>query len=578
MKTRLFVLKNIKKYTKDIKCSIIGLILVSLLAIPITLISPRFFQILVDDVMCNGENKKMIIVIVGLFSVYLLRVVNDGISLILENRILNKFTYSIRQDIFKKIFGAPFAYIEKKHIGELKMRMIDDVDSLGNFIKEQIVNYISSTLTIIAIGYISFKISLCMTIACLTIIPFVYLINYWISVGTKKINEEIRIVNSEYYTSTYNTLQFWREIKTQNSEKDFIKRFKVYRSALAKLGIKYIRYWAYSEVFKDFKVNYLTKVFVYIIGTIFVVKQEISVGTLILFSEYYTILFTALDDLNMKRTALNINEPYYKRIFSTFSFPKENVEKRQISKFSNNITIRNLNFSYIDKRPVLKNINLKIDKGTYVAVVGKTGCGKTTLIKLLLGLYKPNAGSILYDDININELNLKGLYGLIGIVMQDNFLFNMSIRENLLLANENASELDLINACKKANIYDFIMSLPEKFESKIGEHGVKLSGGQRQRISIAAALLKNPKLLIFDEATSSLDKSSEDVINDFIDEISKDLTVIVVTHKLETAIKAQKVIVMENGEIVEIVSQEQLLNKREFYAKLLEVISNEKRE
>lgn len=575
MRIRLYVLKNIRKYISKIKGSIIGLILISLMTVPISLISPKFFQILIDDVMWEKKIGRLGMVIIGLIAVFILRFICDGISLNLSNRVLNTFTYNIRKDVFTKYNMVPYYLIEKMETGDLKMRFIDDVDSLGNFIKEQVINYISTVLIVIITLYMSFYISKTMTLYCLLIVPFVFLINYLISVGTKKINAKIRNLNSKYYTSTHNTLQFWREIKAQNSEVTFVERFKEYRNILARLGFKSIRYWAYSEVFNDFKANYLTKVFVYIIGTFFVMKQEISVGTLIMFSEYFAMLFSALDGLNSKRVALNTNYPYYERIFETFTFPEESTDKLQVSDLNSGISIHGLNFSYMAEQPVLTNVSLEIKKGDYIAIVGKTGCGKTTLVKLLMGFYPADKGQILIDGVCIEKIRKSNLYDLIGMVMQDNFLFNMSIRENLLLANESATESELVAACQKANIYDFIVSLPNGFDTEIGERGVKLSGGQKQRISIAAALLRKPRVLIFDEATSSLDKPSEDVINDAINEISKDITVIVITHKPATALRAKKVVVMENGKISAVGTHEQLMNKNKFYTTLAEASNNE---
>ncbi len=576
MKNRLYVLQNIKKYTLPLKGPIIGLVLVSLSIIPTSLLSPKLFQILIDDVMRDGQHKSFIIVVGGLMGVYLLKLVIDLVSLVLSNRLLNSFSYKIRKDVFKRLSGAPFSFIEKKEVGELKMRILDDVDSLGSFIKEQVVDYISHVFMAVATICLSIRISVSMTMYCASIIPIVFLINYYIGAGTKKVNEEIRVVSSEYYSSTYNSLQFWREIKAQNSEKVFIERFKGYRNTLAKLGIKSIRFWAYREVFNDFKSNYLTKVFVYIIGAYFVIKQEISVGVLIMFSEYFSLLFSSLDGLNSKRVALKTNSPYYERIFETFSFPDEAEGKTDICGFNDGISVKNISFSYIEGHPVLKNMSFEIKKGDHIAVVGKTGCGKTTLAKLLVGLYKTDSGEISFDGVDIEQIGKKSLYNLIGMVMQDNYLFNMSIRDNLLLANEDASEVDLVEACKKANIYDYIMSLPDGFDTEIGERGVKLSGGQKQRISIAAALLKNPKILILDEATSSLDKLSEGAINDAINNISEEVTVIAITHKPATALKAEKVVVIEDGEITAIGTHNELLNKNKFYNSLMEASNNEK--
>lgn len=417
--------------------------------------------------------------------------------------------------------------------------------------------------------YAALKIDIKMTLYCLLVIPAVFLVNYLIGKGTRKVNEEIRGVNENYYSSTHNTLQFWREIKAQNAEQVFIDRFQKFRLILAKLGLKSIRYWGYSEVFQDFKANYLTKVMVYIIGAFFVISGDISVGTLIMFSEYFALLFSSLDSVNSKRAALKVNTPYYKRIFETLDFPEESSIKSAAEPLRR-LDINNLCFAYDKDGQTLKNVTLSVEKGDYIAIVGRTGCGKTTLVKLLLGLYEADSGDICWNHQSLRELNKESLYQQIGVVMQDNFLFNMSIRENLQLSNQNAAEADLITACQRANIYGFIQSLPNGFDTVIGERGVKLSGGQKQRIAIAAALLKQPQLLIFDEATSALDRQSEDIINDAVNEIAKDMTVIVITHKPATALRAKKVVVIENGEITAEGTHEQLFNENKYYTKLAE--------
>ena len=186
MSKRLYVLKNIRKYTSTVKGSIVGLILISLMSIPISLISPKFFQILIDDVMREGQEDRFFVVAIGLMGVYMIRLFVDGMSLVLGNRILNKFTYAIRNDVFTKFCRAPFSLIERKNAGELKMRLMDDVDSLGNFIREQVVNYISNFVMLIGTLYLSFRISVNMTLYCIAIVPIVFLINYFIGVGTKR--------------------------------------------------------------------------------------------------------------------------------------------------------------------------------------------------------------------------------------------------------------------------------------------------------------------------------------------------------------------------------------------------------
>ena len=567
---RVSVLKQIKKYVVSVKWSVFTLVLTSALAIPTALISPRFFQILIDEVMAQNNMSRFYIVVLGLLGVYLLRFIWDGSSLYFGNRLLNHFTFHLRKDILEKYQKAPYSFLEKHEAGDLKMRLMDDVDCLGNFIREQVVDYVFGILTIAVTLVVTLKIDFKMTLCCLIIVPLVFLINFFIARGTGKINEEIRKVNEEYYTSTHNFLQFWREIKAQNAEQVFVNRFQNFRRILAKLGIRSIRYWGYSEVFKDFKANYLTKVLVYIIGAFFVVKGEISVGVLIMFTEYFALLFSSLDSVNSKRAALKANTPYYKRIFETLTFPEENEEDKEIVSNLQDIIVNNLSFSYREGCETLNNINLTVQKGEYVAIIGKTGCGKTTLAKLLLGLYQPDDGIICFDKHNLSAINKQTLYSQIGIVMQDGFLFNMSIRENLLLSNQEATEEDLIAVCKRANICDFVTGLENGFDTVIGERGVKLSGGQKQRLAIASVLLKKPKLLIFDEATSSLDKQSEDIINDSIRELAKDITVIVISHKPAAVLRAQKIVVMDKGKITAVGTHDELLRSNPFYKKLAE--------
>lgn len=577
MKQRLYVLRNIKQYVYPIRWSVTALVILSLISLPISLISPRFFQLLVDEVMCQKNRSIFWVVVLGMLGIFILRLILDSISLKLNNRVHNSFVYQLRKAVFDKYKKTPVSFIEKKEVGELKMRMMDDIDVLGNFIGDQIVSYIYGIFLLLLTIIASVRISWQMTLFCFIILPVVFIVDSLIGNRTRRINEQIRDVNSKYYTSTYNSLQFWREIKAQGSEQLFIERFSGFRAVLAKLGVKSIRFWAYREVFSDFKSNYLTKVLVYIIGAFFVAKNQISVGTLIMFSEYFSMMFSSLESLNTKRIALKTNEPYYKRVFDTFSFPEESKDTFDLKTLKKGIRLNNVGFSYTEKAPVLKEISLEINKGDYVAIVGKTGCGKTTLAKLLLGVYETQSGDIFLDNINIKNVSREDLSNLLGVVMQDNYLFNTSIRENLLIANESATEQEMIDACEKANIYDFILEQPKGFDTVIGERGVKLSGGQKQRISIAAALLKKPQVLIFDEATSALDRQSENIINDAINRISEDVTVIVIAHKPETVLRAKKVVVMEEGRIVAQGTHEELINNNGFYKNIMEDTYNEER-
>ena len=537
---RLHILKKIKPYLLKSKLPAILLVIISIISIPTTMISPKLFQILIDDVMRNEELSKIVFVIVGLILVFVLRFIIDGLNLYCDNKMINLFTLNLRKTLLGKYLKIPYAKFEKYDVGDVKMRIDEDVNSLGSFIKSQVVDYFYNILLLIVCFTISLSINVYMTIICISAIPFVLAINKIIGQSVRKVNEEIREVSEEYYNFEQGTFSMWREIKYNNLEDDFSGMFGNFRKTLAKLGMKSIRLWGISEVFGDFKTNYLTTIFIYIVGGFFALQGRISVGTLIMFSQYYAILFAAIDTVNSKKIELKTSEPFYNRIFEILDEPEENP--KEIIASIDNIKIENLTFGYDlnEKSYVLENFNLSLKCGESIAITGKSCCGKTTLAKLLLGLYELNEGEILFNDINLEIIQKESLYDLIGVVMQDPYLFNMTIRENLQIANKTASLDDMITACKKADIYEFIESLPNKFDTIIGERGVKLSGGQKQRLSIARALLKKPQLLLLDEATSSVDIESENRINDAIN--NENMTKIIISHKPSVLKNANKVI------------------------------------
>lgn len=550
MKTnRLTILRQIKPYLRPVRWSVIVLILTGLLTVPIALLSPKFFQILVDEVMTQKMIDRFWLVVGGLLLIYLLRFILDGSALVFGNRVLNGFTFRLRADILQKYQKAPYSFMEKQELGDLKMRLLDDVDCLGNFIREQVAEYYSSILIAAAAVLASVFISPMMTLICLLVIPIVFLINYLIARGANKANEAVRTVQEQYATSTYNALLSWQEIKAQGAEETFISRYRHFRSVLAKLGLRAIRYWGYTEVFNDLKVNYLTKVMVYIIGAFFVIDQKITVGSMIMFAEYFALLFSALDSVNTKRAGLRQNMPYYRRVFDTLSFPKEEPRPALSEEKLGGLSVSGLSFGYREGQEVLRDISFTVRSGDYTAIIGKTGCGKTTLIKLLLGLYEPAKGEISYGPCALRQANRRSLYHKIGVVMQDHYLFDASIRENLLLYKRDATEDELIEACKKACLSPFIRAQEQGLDTMIGERGVRLSGGQKKRLAIAAALLKQPSLLLLDEASGPLDRETEEIIDRSIRNYGEETTVIVVSHKPSAILRAEQVFLIENGSI-----------------------------
>lgn len=544
MKKRITVLRNFQKYFVSCKLAALFLFLIPLCAMPASIFSPKLFQIMIDEVIVNKKTRLMWFVIAGLFGVYLIRLLLDSLNLYFTNRIINGFTYKLRNDVWNKYCRCKFVYYESLEPGDFKMRLMDDINSIALFMKEQIIEYLFHLLKATVMIAILFSLNIKMTLYCIWILPIIFYINDRIAKGSAKITNEIRNVTQSYYTSTHNSIQLWREIKVQNAQKTYIKRFKFFRDKFASLGYKNMRYWFYNETFTDFKNNYLSKVLIYCIGLFFIINKSMSVGTVILFGEYFGMLFSSVDAINIRRASLKVNAPYYSRVTEALNFEEEN-EGVYLYTFNKGISFDIKCFSYPEsKKIILKNIHFNIKKGDHICITGESGSGKTTLIKLLLGLYESDGIKI--DNIKLSEINKLQYYSKIGVVMQDSYLFNMSIRENILLGKPNASDAEIEQACKDAAAFDFILKMENGFDTIVGEKGIKLSGGQRQKICIARALLKNPEILILDEATSALDKLSEDIIYTTLCK-DKRKTIISISHKPTVINRADRIIDIVNG-------------------------------
>lgn len=550
-KERYAIYKGLGRYIKNVKSSIIVTLVARLMIIPLDMGVPFLFSVLVGRVMVDKNIELLKLICLGYVGIFAVRSMVDLLEFRAFNRIKNRFIINLRKTMWNNCLNLSFNEYIKKDVGSIKMTLDEDITKISEFIKLQITEYIFHILMAVVHLVVILYISPLLAVICLAFIPLVFFTNIQISKGTGKINEEMRKVGGENYSWQFNTLQRWKEIKALNAEKKQYKKFLEFRHKIARLGIKWILFWFLNEVFDFFKYNMLSKILIYILGATFVLHGQLTIGTLILFIQYFGTLFNSLNSINQKDAALKADKPYYDRVLQMIVERPVLLPKFKNHKLTGDIKIEGVSFKYNkEQEDILKDFSLYIANGDYIAITGKSGCGKSTLVNLIANLYKADSGVIEYDGLSADEISENDFYSNIGFMMQDSYLFNMSIKENLLLAKPKATDKELCAICDNANILDFIESLPEKFDTIIGERGIKLSGGQKQRLVIAQVLLKKPRIVIFDEATSSLDHLSEQKIHKALQDISEQCTVIVIAHRKSSIMAAKKVIVMDNVQML----------------------------
>ena len=499
--------KNFSLYCNKSHREIRVLFFINVLGLILTFCSPKFYQILIDEVLRNKKTKYLIIVCAGTVIVYILNTILSLIRIKYENKTYSLFNVGLRKSIVKHFLNMSVNSIKQYDIGDIKQRVVDDVDAIGNFTKEQIADrYFYYAMAIICLFLLVF-INPVLTIISALLMPLLLWISNYVGKKNSGVNNETREISNGYYGFMYNSIQFWKEIKLHNIDGDFINKFKEYRQAFSKLGMKSIKYWGINEVLTDFKNNYLSKVVVCLLGVLFIIQGELTVGTLIMYTQYYEYGFNAINMIINKNVDIKKNNPYYSRIIDSIS--SDNSKRNTTLQIVNgDVEGEDVSFSY-NADDLINNCSFSIEKGEKVAIVGESGCGKTTLIKLMLGMLECQTGELRYSEYKVSDISEQSLYSQVGVVMQDPFFFNMSILDNLKLANSKVDESEIRYLCEIACINDYINSLKDGLNTIIGENGIKLSGGQKQRLAIVRALLMNPKILFLDEATSAIDEINE---------------------------------------------------------------------
>ena len=579
MKEKLGIFKNkslntFLRYSFKYKWVMLAVIVMSTISSAMGAVPAWLSKYLIDDVLVNKNARMMVLVIIGIFVATITKVVTGYFASISSNYVTETIKRDIKIDVYTHLQHLPMSYFKQNKLGDIMARLSGDSATLGR-IGFIIFDMFKEFLTVIALTFRMFQVDFILALISLIVMP---LIINTVKKYTKKIRKSGRIRQDTSGAVTafiQETLSGVFVIKAFNNSDDMIERYKEismdefqksYKSTKIKAKVSPI-----NEV--------ITTIMVLLVasygGYQILVAKTMSAGDLISFVTALGLMSQPLKRLVNKNNDLQEALPSADRVIEILDVPVEQDhygEEKELNGKIETMSFNNVSFHYDDSPElILKNINLDIKAGEVVAFVGKSGSGKTTLVNLIPRFFEASEGNIEVNGINIKNLSLKKYRDYIGVVPQESFLFSGTIYDNIAFGKTGVTEEDIIKAAKMANTYNFIMELPNQFKTEVGERGTMLSGGQKQRIAIARALIQNPEIMILDEATSALDTESERLVQDALDKLMVNRTTFVIAHRLSTIINADKIVVMENGEIKEIGNHKELLRLNGLYRHLYEI-------
>ncbi|HDI1450165.1 TPA: SAV1866 family putative multidrug efflux ABC transporter [Staphylococcus aureus] len=575
------MIKRYLQFVKPYKYRIFATIIVGIIKFGIPMLIPLLIKYAIDGVINNhalttDEKVHHLTIAIGiaLFIFVIVRPPIEFIRQYLAQWTSNKILYDIRKKLYNHLQALSARFYANNQVGQVISRVINDVEQTKDFILTGLMNIWLDCITIIIALSIMFFLDVKLTLAALFIFPF-YILTVYVFFGRlRKLTRERSQALAEVQGFLHERVQGISVVKSFAIEDNEAKNFDKKNTNFLTRALKHTRWNAYSFAAIN-TVTDIGPIIVIGVGAYLAISGSITVGTLAAFVGYLELLFGPLRRLVASFTTLTQSFASMDRVFQLIDEDydiKNGVGAQPIEIKQGRIDIDHVSFQYNDNEaPILKDINLSIEKVETVAFVGMSGGGKSTLINLIPRFYDVTSGQILIDGHNIKDFLTGSLRNQIGLVQQDNILFSDTVKENILLGRPTATDEEVVEAAKMANAHDFIMNLPQGYDTEVGERGVKLSGGQKQRLSIARIFLNNPPILILDEATSALDLESESIIQEALDVLSKDRTTLIVAHRLSTITHADKIVVIENGHIVETGTHRELIAKQGAYEHLYSI-------
>lgn len=524
-----------------------------------------------------GDDKmKGLIFIIGLVLVlFLLKNLFNYLAMYFITFLRNGVLKDVRNEMYRKITDLPISYYSEKRKGDVIARITSDVLEIQHSFLSILELIVRDPLTILFTILVMFGISGKLTIFVFIFIPIAGGLISWIGKSLKKQSDDVQQEQGHFLSIVEETLGGLRVIKAFNSESRFYRTFSASTRRFFDFSNKLLNRQNLASPTGEFLGILVIGVLLWFGGKMVLVEGTLDAPSFIAYMGLAYNILTPAKSISKASYGVKKGNAAAERVLEILETENPITDKENaIEKldFHSAVELKNVTFAYGDE-VVLKNFSLKVPKGHTVALVGQSGSGKSTIANLVARFYDVNEGSVTIDGIDIKDFSKRSLRGLMGLVTQDSILFNDTVKKNIGLGKENATDEEIREAAQIANAHDFIVDLPQGYDTNIGDSGNKLSGGQKQRLSIARAVLKNPPIMILDEATSALDTESERLVQDALEKMMRNRTSIVIAHRLSTVQNADTIVVLQKGEIVEQGSHETLLAQNGVYRKLVEMQS-----
>jgi ATP-binding cassette subfamily B protein len=574
-------IKKLIAYMRPFRAKIITVIVFAIFSASFSIIGPkilgkattRLYEGLMAKVSGTGSGidfeyiGKIILILLGL---YIISAIFSFIQGFIMSGVSQKISFNLRKEISLKINRLPLKYFDKKTHGEVLSKITNDVDTIGQTLSQTMSDAVSNIIIIIGVLIMMLSINVLMTLVILLVIPVSMIL---VALVVKKSQQYFQH-QQEYLGNINGYVEEMYSghtiMKAFNGEEKSIDEFDKLNHKLYKTAWK-AQFLSGMMMPMIIFVGNLGYVMVSILGGWFAIKKKIEVGDILSFIQYVRSFTQPIGQIASIASTLQSTTAAAERVFEFLNEEELTPDKEESLKLDDvkgKVTFKNVKFGYEEDQTIIKNFSANVKPGQNIAIVGPTGAGKTTIVKLLMRFYDINDGSILIDDIDIRDVKRNDLRNTLGMVLQDTWLFNGTIMDNIRYGNLNATDDEVVAASKAAYVDQFVHTLPDGYNMVINEEADNISQGQKQLLTIARAFLADPKILILDEATSSVDTRTEVLIQNAMEELMKNRTSFIIAHRLSTIRNADLILVMKDGDIIEQGKHNDLLNKNGFYASL----------